>query len=136
MKQCNGCNVDLIVGENAFKNQYKCKSCMRAYQRKWSKTEAGKASQRKYGTSKQGVYGIFSGQSCLYVGESSWLNKRINVHKSFTKNPKIAPKSQRYLYNLVSQHKDITFRILEETPNHKEQERIWIEYLCPLYNRL
>jgi len=136
MKQCGECSVDLIVGENAFKNQYKCKSCIRAYQRKWSKTEAGKASQHKYNTSKQGVYGIFSGQSCLYVGESSWLNKRINVHKSFTKNPKTAPKSQRYLYNLVSQHKDITFRILEETPNHKEQERIWIEYLCPLYNRL
>jgi protein-tyrosine phosphatase len=70
------------------------------------------------------------------VGESSWLNKRINIHKSCTKNPKISPKSQRYLYNLFQQHDNIDIRILEETPNHKTQERIWIDYLNPLYNTL
>ena len=135
MKQCGKCKVDLVEGENAFKNQYKCKSCIRAYQSKWVKTEKGKASQRKYNTAKQGVYGIFDCVTCLYVGESIWLNKRIHVHKSWIKNPKSSSKTSRYLYDLLSKHKDITFKILEETPNHKEQERVWIEYMCPKYNK-
>ena len=136
MKQCGKCKVDLVEGENAFKNQYKCKSCIRDYQRKWIKTENGKSSQYKYNTAKQGVYGIFSGQSCLYVGESSWLNKRINVHKSWAKNPLSSAKSSRHLYINLSRHNNLEFRILEETPNHKAQERIWIDYLNPLYNTL
>jgi hypothetical protein len=134
IKTCNKCNVDLIVGENAYKNQYKCKSCVLEYRRKWDKSEAGKMSQHKWATNKAGVYGIFSGETCLYVGESSWLNKRLNIHKSCINNPTIAPKSHKQLYIRMSKHNNIQFRILEATVNHKEQEQVWIEYMTPLYN--
>jgi excinuclease UvrABC nuclease subunit len=111
-----------------FKNSdFKCKSCYNKYNN----------TNNKWRNKGQGVYGIFSGQSCLYIGESKQLNNRISQHKTYIKNPN-GNKNKYFieLYNLISQHKDITFKVLEETPNHKTQERIWIEYLCPLYNTL
>ncbi len=80
----------------------------------------------------KGVYGIFSGETCLYIGESKQVNRRISDHKYGIKNP--TGKKQSSLWINLSRHKNIEFRILEVTVNHKEQEQVWIEYMTPLYN--
>ena len=135
MKQCSKCRVDLVVGVNVYKNQYKCKSCVREYRRKWDTSESGVKSQKKWANTKVGVYGIFSNNKCLYIGESSWLNKRLNIHKSCIKNPQIAPSSHIEMYYNLQQYTNIEFKILEETPNHKEREQYWINQLKPKYNK-
>ena len=80
----------------------------------------------------KGVYGIFSGETCLYVGESKQVNRRISDHKYGIKIP--TGKKQSSLWINLSRHKNIEFKILEATVNHKEQEQVWIEYMTPLYN--
>ena len=121
IKTCNKCNVDLIVGVNAWKNQYKCKVCAKRYNLKWM-------------NKGEGVYGIFSSETCLYVGESSRLNGRIEAHKTNIKHNHKSYYKHKKLYDNLRRHKNIEFRILEETVNHKEQEKVWIEYMTPLYN--
>ena len=81
---------------------------------------------------RQGVYGIFSGQTCLY-GESKQILHRIAMHKVRMKNLSLKH-DQHELYIRIAKHSNVEVRILEETDNHKEQELVWIEYLNPLYN--
>jgi len=134
-KQCKKCGeVKPLTEYN--KRQSRCKPCQYAYTNKWQTSvglESKLKSQYKYAKSKSGVYGIFSGETCLYVGESDWLISRIANHKTRLKNP-YQKTLQRKLYNLISQHSNVTFKVLEETPNHKQQEQVWIEKLNPLYN--
>ena len=138
MRKCNKCSVELVVGENIAISQmklsnYVCKGCMKVYQQKYYKTNHRKLKNRvkQWSKSKQGVYGIFSGETCLYVGESSRLLHRIANHKSGIKKPK---GRQKELYIRISRHSDIYFKVLEETKNHLEQEKVWIDYMNPLYN--
>ena len=70
MKQCNKCHKEKPLTEyysdkskiSGYCSQ--CKSCHQYYKKIGHKQ-------------KQGVYGIFSGQTCLYVGESEELRNRI-----------------------------------------------------------
>ena len=148
MKVCKGCSEEKPLTEY-YKNkndiyQARCKPCFKKkglenskkgkYWKKQNSKPCAVKARRKWNIKYQGVYGIFSGETCLYVGESKQVNKRICDHKSYIKNPSSQP-GHKELYNLISQHKDIIFKILEETPNHKEQERIWINKLNPLYNK-
>ena len=140
MKQCKQCSEEKPLTEYYKTGKWylsKCKPCHKKAclpaNRKYHKTNKGKASVKKHQTSKQGVYGIFSNQTCLYVGESGWLNSRIPQHKANIFNKITAPQVELYLS--IRQHDNIEIRILEETPNHKTQERIWIDYLNPLYNK-
>lgn len=133
LRVCNKCGEE----KPHYKNQNQCKDCKKIYNRMWSKTPKGKAIAKK-GSDKwrktgQGVYGIFVGNSCYYIGESSQLNNRISAHKTGIRNPSSARAYFRPLYTLL-QNKNYEIRVLEETPNHKEQELKWIEYMCPLYN--
>lgn len=152
MKECRKCNVELVSGENINPNRIKnrdyiCKPCSNVYNNKQYHTKdiiklAVKKYDRKnkqilakkrdeWSRSKQGVYGIFSGETCLYVGESSRLLHRISHHKGNIKKPKGI---QKELYIRISRHDNVYFKVLEETKNHKEQEKVWIEYMNPLYN--
>ena len=136
MKQCKKCGEI----KHHYKNQNQCKDCKSIYNKEWNKTPKGKLnwvrSSNKWKNKIQGVYGIFSDMTCLYVGESGQLYNRISQHKTCIKNPNGVKSKRRQLYNLLQKHNNLEFRILEETPNHKTQERIWIEYLCPLYNTI
>lgn len=85
-------------------------------------------------TEVQGVYALYDNGECLYVGESSWLNHRLYLHKSYTRKPS-RNKSQRELYEILNKkHPNFVCGIIEETPNHKEREQHYINQLKPLYN--
>ena len=136
IKLCSKCKEEKPLTEY-YKNQNQCKDCKRAYNREWVKTPKGKNTVSKavikWRSKRQGVYGIFVDQTCYYVGESSGLDGRISQHKTYIKNPQSAKPMFFPLYNSL-QDKDYEIKILEETPNHKEKEKVWIEYLAPLYN--
>lgn len=82
----------------------------------------------------KGVYGIFENEICLYVGESKQLRGRIYYHKSWIKNKSQHPSSQKELYEQLQQHSNLEFRILEETENHVEREKYFINLYKPKYN--
>ena len=85
-------------------------------------------------TEVQGVYALYDKGECLYVGESSWLNHRLYLHKSYTRKPS-RNKAQRGLYEILHKnHPNFICGIVEETPNHKEREHYYINKLKPLYN--
>ena len=130
IKKCSGCG-----GPRTWEKQYYCRDCKYSKNKTYYKKDPKKSylKSKKWATKKQGVYGIFSGETCLYVGESGWLNKRIADHKSYSKNPLASPHPS--LYIRISKHSNVEVRILEETPSHKEQEQVWIDYMCPLYNK-
>ena len=142
LKQCNGCGVNLVIGENIAKSRfnscnYKCKSCYYIKTRKWKSKNKEHAYNldKKWRCKRQGVYGIFSDKTCLYVGESKQLDFRISFHKAQIKNtaPSLRP-NIREMYIRIAEHSNVEIRVLEETPNHKAQEQVWIDYLNPLYN--
>ncbi len=129
-KQCNKCSETKSLNE-FYKNpnvkdgrQGHCKKCHTNMLRK---------PQAKYRDRMvAGVYGIFSGQTCLYVGQSCKLTDRISAHKTHVAKP--LKNLHEKLYVSLRKHPNLEYKILEETPNHKEQEKIWIEYMNPLYN--
>tara|TARA_R110002153_G_scaffold15392_7_gene54928 strand:- start:154 stop:546 length:393 start_codon:yes stop_codon:yes gene_type:complete len=128
MKQCKTCNEGKSFSEYYVVGKYynsECKSCHKIRSKKHTNTWKYKV---------KGVYGIFSGQSCLYVGESKQVNNRFTRHKHYIKNPEAKTRGNKELYYQLQKHNNLEFRILEETLNHKAQERIWIDYLNPLYN--
>ena len=85
-------------------------------------------------TEVQGVYALYDKGECLYVGESSWLNHRLYLHKSYTRKPDRS-KKQRKLYEILNKnHPNFVCGIVEQTPNHKEKETYYINKLKPLYN--
>jgi hypothetical protein len=127
-----------------------CKACIKATSKQWIKNNKEKAysftenwrqnnSQRQKDSTKQwhlaksGVYAIYENGECLYVGESSRLYGRISKHKTLIKNPNL-DLSQRHLYESLQNHPLYVIGIVEETPNHKEQETFWINKLKPKYN--
>lgn len=140
-----------------------CKSCKKEYdkqylktpqgkkvqyksQLKYSRTSKGKNSYKKYynDTGKQtmkqytynakGVYGIFSEGKCLYIGETSRVNGRFNEHKTFINNPYLKSCPLPQVYKNISQHKHPILGVIEETENHKEREKYYINKYQPLYN--
>ena len=131
MKICNKCGDQKLQTEY-YKSKFtldglyvSCKSCHK---------KSCLPNNRKWMAKGKGVYGIFSGETCLYVGQSGRLNDRISGHKSTIKHNNGKYYNHKPLYDNLRRHNNIVFRILEETNNHKEQEPKWIEYMTPLYN--
>ena len=136
MKECNKCHVTKELTE-FYKNQNQCKICKCEYNKHWYKTPKGKSTLfrnvYKWKTKIQGVYGIYTNEECVYIGESSQLNNRISQHRTYSRNPSTAKPLFQSLYQYLSTV-DFTIKILEETPNHKEREQYWINELKPKYN--
>jgi len=102
--------------------------------KKYANTDKGKKVKDRYNSKLgSGVYGIFENSSVLYVGEASKLKRRIMQHKTCVNNPEIST-NHKQLYYKLQQHINLEFKILEETPDHKEREKYWIEKLKPKYN--
>lgn len=124
MKTCIKCNTKLIIGTNwnqSLSNNcdYICNKCNYQYRTK---------NNGKY----KGVYGIFEGDTCLYVGESQQYKRRISDHKYYIKNPFIS--STPNFYTKLQKHRNITFKILEACNDHKDKEQHYIDTYKPLYN--
>jgi hypothetical protein len=160
MRKCTKCTTELIVGENITPGNYNnkdfiCKPCnslrsKKRYQKdksKWKHEDGtwkignqNRETKRKsiinYHNKLQGVYGIFSNGDCLYVGESSKILKRFSDHKSYIKNPdtKSLSSKMKEMYIELQQYNHLIFGIIEETPNHKEREKYWINCYNPEYN--
>jgi hypothetical protein len=156
-KTCKVCNIELIPGENIAPSQwkiynYKCKTCRKVENIKRNKNPKFQEKQKEYVkrsreknpnaqlsyVQKQaekwgsGVYGIFENGICLYVGESIKLYKRIVEHKTMIKYPEKT--FQPELYKALQQHSNLIFGVIEETDNHKEKEKYYINKLKPKYN--
>ena len=102
-----------------------CKTCYKEYTKLKRKTLEFKQQQEKYVNKwGSGVYGIFENGICLYVGESKILAKRFTEHNSY--NSAIA----QYL----KKHSNYVIGILEQTKNHLEKEKYYINKLKPKYN--
>ena len=144
MKTCKHCDIELVLGDNwarSFQktNTYKCSQCH--YQRtkantlKWKKNNPDKVKSitNKWKYNSKGVYGIFSDNECLYIGESTQLNNRISNHKSaISNNYKVHGFEE--LYANLRKYNDLEYRILEECDNHKEQELHYIQKFQPVFN--
>lgn len=83
----------------------------------------------------KGVYGLFSGGKCLYIGESTQIRQRLNYHHCSIRNPKsVKIPSEIEFYKKFSNHIGIVGGIIEECDNHKKREKYWIDYYQPEYN--
>ena len=157
MKECRKCKETKELTQFSKRNKKKdglaswCKKCITqaSYKRKatpegkkvqiecvkrYMKTDKGKQQNENFKNSwGKGVYGIFVNKECFYIGESSKLRHRISTHYSRLKNPKTGAK-HKLLYETLSQYNNIEIKVLEETPNHKEQEQYWINKLKPKFN--
>lgn len=144
VKQCTKCGIEKSFEEyykhpkGKYGLQARCKSCRKKTTREYDTNNPDKVyvrNKKHHNSLGKGVYGIFSGMTCLYVGESIALKRRINHHKGRLNNKSWRwSKFEENLYTCLENHNNIEFRILEETDNHKEQELVWIDYLNPLYN--
>ena len=133
-------------GKRYFQNR--CKSCQKKLSVKYMQSPNGLEIHKRYRNKhpdrvKQqcdnwqnkvsGVYGIFSEGICLYVGESKRVNGRISDHKHRISNP-LSKTRQKELYENLRQYDHLIFGILEETDNHLEREKYYINKFKPLYN--
>jgi len=156
-KTCKICKFDLPKTKEYFPTTHKgkyfnseCRKCNnkrtkewrennldrhKEHVKKWNKNNPGKKKEidKNWRYSKQGVYGIFSGTKCLYVGESCQLLNRISKHKTHIIHPEHKT-NQLELYNNLRQYSNLKFKILEETEDHVIRELHWINKLDPLYN--
>mgnify|MGYP003678747225 CR=1 FL=1 len=120
--------------------QLKCKPCMlnhnkkyhekhrkesNDYQKKYRNTDIGKQNMEKWKNKwGSGVYGIYENGVCLYIGESQILTRRIAKHKSY--NSQMSEKLKTHFNWIIG--------IIEQTDNHQEREKFYINKLKPLYN--
>lgn len=99
---------------------------------KWNKM------QNNYTSSlSPGVYAI----KCLangkmYIGESKYPMKRKGHHMAVAKSEKTLSSTNPFLQEDIQKYgvNSFIFGIIEETPNHKEREKYWINYYNPEYN--
>jgi len=129
MKNCRKCDVSLELGINTYPSTYNrgnfiCKSCHNKqtapHSKKWRNTGSG-------------IYGIFSSNVPLYVGESERLNDRICQHKQGIKSP-TSHGTLVDLYYKLQKYTDIEIKVLEYTDNAHKREKYWIQKLQPKYN--
>ena len=128
VKTCKTCGEEKSTTEYYKAGKYLQSHCKPCYSKKITPFTLNW--QRRI----KGVYGIFSGETCLYVGESKQLNHRMSRHRQYIKNPDAKTRGSKQLYYNLRQYSNIEFKILEETDNHVKREQTWIEYMCPLYN--
>lgn len=133
MKTCRDCNIEKPYTEfykgkrNPDGYQSYCKPCGYKRRGKYTKKE-----RHKWGS---GVYGIFENGISLYIGESTTLYRRITNHKNGINYPNHYP-NHFNLYKNLQNHPNAVFGIIEETNNHVERERFYIDMYKPLYNNI
>jgi len=161
-KVCTKCKCSKPATTEHFPRQYDglfawCKPCKRSWQLIYNKTDAAKASQKKYdktdkgkrnnnkGTKKyirktKGIYAIYSDQNeVLYIGASSQFNGRIVAHKHALNNLDQAKKHRKsmfHLYEELAQYENVSFRLLEECYREelKDREAYYISIYSPKFN--
>jgi len=138
MKKCSKCHTTKEFTE--FKKQGKylgswCKDCRYQVNRenKYYLNQKHHQQTKEWATKISGVYAIFDNE-CLYVGESKRVNARIADHKYYAYHPESKVHKINPIYPLLNKHSNLEFKILEETPNHKEREQYWINKLKPKDN--
>jgi len=133
VKTCRKCYIEKPYTEfhkgkrNPDGYQPYCKPCGYKIRNKSSKKQ-----WNKWGS---GVYGIFENGECLYIGESSTLYRRLIQHKTGINNPKNY-KFHTNLYKKLQTHNYLIFGIIEETDNHVEREKFYIDMYKPVYNNI
>ncbi len=137
MKECNKCNTTKEPTEFYKNKNCKdglnswCKKCHIEYRKQYYHTSLTYHKyHNKWGS---GVYAIFEYGTCLYVGESITLKKRIKDHIGLIQANNTKSLHEN-LYNKLRKHSSFVVGILEETSNHKEREQYWINKLKPEYN--
>ena len=145
MKRCNKCKIDKPSVEFNKRKASKdglnprCKTCDAETSRIHYEADKYKhsISMKLWRKSTSAIYEIFSDDLSLYVGQSEQLNGRISQHKTWMKNPSIAPKSAEYLYLLLNNHSNVDIRIIEECSREVliEREQHYIDTIKPLYNK-
>lgn len=162
-KCCTKCKIEKELTE-FFKSKITkdnlnswCKICSKEAVNRYNSTEKGKKknveSTKKYKINnpekykqicnkwivkKQGIYEWYENETCLYIGQSISLNRRISLHKSYFKNSELAKKEkQSYLYPLLRQHQNPQIRIIEECSPEVllKREQYYIDIKKPLYNK-
>ena len=146
MKECSKCKVKKPANYENFSRDTRLKDGFRTYCRECTRKMVNyyniknRKNNPNYYNEKtiyklKGVYGVFENGKCLYVGESSKIKRRFSEHFTCLKNPELRmSKLHHNLYNNLRQHSHLIFGILEETENHKEREKYYINKLKPLYN--
>ena len=149
MKTCSKCNI-----EKSFTQYYHskggdnyqkiCKVCWNErnkenakkgkYWKKQNLKSYAVNARQKYSYKISGVYGIYDGGECLYVGESKRVLHRWADHISYTNNLNSQEAKKNPLYKKLSQHMHFIFGVIEECDNHKEREQHYIQQLKPKYN--
>jgi hypothetical protein len=136
---CNKC--DEVKHVNEFnKRQTMCKVCQSNYNKNYVNTLTGKANNRKAVKKNQikgkAVYGLFSNEICLYIGQSKRFRSRKYNHTYWIKYPHKAPSSHTELYNLLQSYSNIDIRIIEECSPEAllQREQHYIDNYKPLYN--
>jgi hypothetical protein len=133
------------LAHKKYSTTQKAKSCKKKYMtsdkgklsvKKYFTSDKGKNAVKNYKTKRQGIYEWFENNISLYVGQSSWLNCRLNVHKFGIKNPDASPQPE--LYYALRQHKNASIRVIEECSPELllEREQYYIDTYKPLYNKL
>ena len=157
MKQCSKCKTEYPATTEYFaihkptkRFQSWCRICQVQNYKKWAKNNRKKVETHNKNHKKsysytlpkreewrkryQGVYGIFSEGQCLYIGQSKQINGRLHQHFFWIKKPHKSPKSHQSLYSKLHQYENLVIGIIEETENHKEREKYYINKYQPLYN--
>lgn len=163
IRQCNKCDVELVVGENItpsrFKNShYKCSLCMKSEQAKYyqdnkelvnkknmqyKKDNPEKVKQYHNKAIKKirkkipaGVYGIIENKKLIYIGSSKQPYRRMIEHfsKSGSNNSSISPAIE----SGELKREDLSFIMLEhinDTDDRLKRERELIRSQKPKYNQ-
>ena len=143
MKCCIKCKEEKPLGEfyRAKKSkdgrQSYCKVCDQSSVRKWQINNPDKLKMfvKRWKYEKQGVYGIFSGSTCLYIGQSIQLNNRITKHKTYLKHPELEC-TQQSLYTSLRKYSNVVYRVVKECSPEAllRLESYYIDEYKPLYN--
>ena len=111
-----------------YRDSLKGKACMTKFVEKGGHK---KYTETKFGS---GVYGIFSKGKCLYIGSSKAIYRRLTQHRTWLKNPNIAPNP--FLYKRLQQHSIVFMGVIENVTldNLISKEIEYINLYNPLYN--
>ncbi len=137
MKKCTKCSetkelTEFKMRADGYRNSW-CQECKNENSRTSPIQKQYK--QKQFNSIESGVY-MFT---CLinnkrYIGESNKPERRRQEHLySITQGKRLSNplmKDDMFKYGI----KNFKFEILEITPNHKEQEKYWINKLKPEYN--
>ena len=124
MKKCRVCSGDLVVGENITNARCKqyiwvCSPCWRNI----NNTNHRKRYNKLKKESQPGVYGIYYGDECLYVGESEQCELRFHIHKQ------THPTKSGWIGLNKSYIKDYTQKIFKREEDQRKRRILEIELI-------